>query len=83
MAQARNDVRKAMRRLRAEQLPQLVEIRSDAAQNRLMESTLWKNARSVALYVGVRGELGTQDLLRAAWQASMLVWLPRVRRSEP
>ena len=48
-----------------------------------MESTLWKNARSVALYVGVRGELGTQDLLRAAWQASMLVWLPRVRRSEP
>ena len=55
-----------MRRLRAEQSPQLAEIRSEAAQSRLMESALWKNARSVALYVGVRGELGTQALLRAA-----------------
>ncbi|SBW07502.1 5-formyltetrahydrofolate cyclo-ligase [uncultured Desulfovibrio sp.] len=82
-AQARNDVRKVMRRLRAEQSPQLAEIRSEAAQSRLMESALWKNARSVALYVGVRGELGTQALLRAAWQAGVLVWLPRVRRSEP
>ena len=82
-AQARNDVRKAMRRLRAEQSPQLAEIRSEGAQNRLMESALWKNVRSVALYVGVRGELGTQALLRAAWQAGMLVWLPRVRRSKP
>ncbi|HGP5715017.1 TPA: hypothetical protein ACLNTI_003695, partial [Vibrio cholerae O1] len=53
MAQARNDVRKVMRCLRAEQSPQLAEIRSEAAQNRLMESALWKNARSVALYVGV------------------------------
>lgn len=83
MAQARNDVRKTMRHLRAEQSPQLAEIRSEAAQIRLMESPQWKNARSVALYVGVRGELGTQALLRAAWRANMLVWLPRVRRSEP
>ena len=72
-----------MRRLRAEQSPQLAEIRSEAAQSRLMESALWKNAHSVALYVGVRGELGTQALLRVAWQAGVLVWLPRVRRSEP
>ena len=72
-----------MRRLRAEQSPRLAEIRSEGAQNRLMESALWKNVRSVALYVGVRGELGTQALLRAAWQAGMLVWLPRVRRSKP
>ena len=82
-AQARNAVRQTMRRLRAEQSPQLAESRSEAAQNRLMACPLWKNARSVALYVGVRGELGTYALLRAAWQIGMLVWLPRVRRNEP
>ena len=63
--------------------PSVSEIRSEAAQNRLMESALWKNARSVALYVGVRGELATGILLRAAWQEQKVVWLPRVRPEAP
>ena len=83
LAQARNDVRQTMRRLRAEQLADTALARSLKAQRRLMEWPLWKSARSVALYVGVRGELGTHALLDAAWQDGKVVWLPRVRRAEP
>ena len=82
-AQARDDVRRAMRRLRSGQPTDIAEARSLAAQRRMLGTSMWAKARSVALYVGVRGELGTQALLRAAWQAGVLVWLPRVRRSEP
>ena len=83
LAQARNDVRQTMRRLRAEQTADIALARSLKAQRRLMEWPLWKSARSVALYVGVRGELGTRALLEAAWQDGKVVWLPRVRRAEP
>lgn len=33
----------------------------------------------MALYVGVRGEMGTDLLLREAWATGREVWLPRVR----
>ena len=82
-ARARNDVRCTMRRLRAEQPPELAQGRSSAAQKRLMDRPLWQQARSVALYVGVRGELATNDLLLAAWQDEKVVWLPRVRSDAP
>ena len=78
-AQARNDVRRVMRRLRAGQPPEQARTRSAAAQARLMRWPLWVQARSVAMYVGVKGELATQALLQAAWQAEKTVWLPRVR----
>ena len=32
---------------------------------------------------GVRGELATDELLRAAWQDNKVVWLPRVRPEAP
>ena len=83
IAQARTDVRRTMRRLRAEQPPQLAQDRSTAAQKRLVDWPLWQQARSVALYVGVRGELATNDLLHAAWQQQKVVWLPRVRPEAP
>lgn len=82
-ARARNDVRRAMRRLRAEQPQELAQSRSAAAQQRLMRWPLWQQARSVALYVGVRGELATNDILQAAWQENKVVWLPRVRPDAP
>ena len=78
-AQARDDVRRAMRRLRSGQPTDIAEARSLAAQRRMLGTSMWAKARSVALYVGVRGELGTQALLQAAWQAGKTVWLPRVR----
>lgn len=83
VARARTEVRRAMRARREDQPPELATARSLEAQRRLMDSPLWHGARSVALYVGVRGELGTRELLRAAWREGRKVWLPRVRRDEP
>ena len=82
-ARVRTDVRHTMRRLRAEQPTELAQCRSAAAQMRLMDWPQWQQARSVALYVGVRGELATNDLLQAAWQDEKVVWLPRVRSDAP
>jgi len=76
-------VRQLMRRKRGDQPSDVAQARSLAAQTRLIESPLWENVRSVALYVGVRGELGTHNLLQAAWRNGMVVWLPRVRRNQP
>lgn len=81
--QARTDVRRTMRRLRAEQPPELAQSRSAAAQKRLVDCPMWRQARAVALYVGVRGELATDELLQAAWQDNKTVWLPRVRPEAP
>lgn len=74
-------MRQSMRRLRAGQSAETACARSLMAQRRLMASALWKEARSVALYVGIRGELATGALLEAAWGQGYTVWLPRVRAS--
>ena len=80
-ASARTQTRKAalrakMRRLRAS-CPLATSL-SQKAQQRLLETTCWREARAVALYAGVKDELSTDMLLAAAWQSGRRVWLPRV-----
>lgn len=53
--------------------------RSRAAARHVLQSLFWKNARTVALYVAVRGEMDTNPLLRAAWQKGKRVLLPLCR----
>ena len=50
--------------------------RALAAATHLLASHPWKKARTVALYVAVRGEMDTGPLLQAAWQGGKLVLLP-------
>lgn len=52
--------------------------RSAEAQERLMAQPLWRDARCVALYASLPGELATDALLDAAWQQGKTVLLPRV-----
>lgn len=81
----RSALRVAMLRRRGEQPAALRAARGRAAQRRVLALPAWARARSVALYVGVRGELPTDLLLQAAWAAGMAVWLPRLvagRRGE-
>ena len=56
--------------------------RSRRMQERLTASDLWRGSRAVALYVSVRGEPGTELLLREAWNSGMTVFLPRCRSGE-
>jgi len=50
---------------------------SQAAAELLLQTPVWQQARSVALYVAVRGEMDTDPLLQAAWQSGKQVLLPR------
>lgn len=79
-AASKQRLRERMGRLRREQPVELAERRARAAQERLLDSPCWKQADCVALYVGIKDELGTSRLLEHAWSTGRLVWLPRVRR---
>ena len=50
------------------------------AHAHLLESPLWRQARTIALYVSLPDELDTAPLLDAAWQAGKTLYLPRVRQ---
>lgn len=76
-------LRERIRKLRRRHPPGLARARSLEAQQRLLEAPCWRNARSVALYVALKGELCTDRLLAAAWKSGRVVWLPRVRPREP
>ncbi len=51
-----------------------------AAQQRLMDTPHWRNARRVLLYVPLRNELDTMQLIHEAWHTEKTVLLPRVDR---
>lgn len=48
-----------------------------AAQSSLMLAPEWQQARQVALYMPIRGEMDTSLLLEEAWARKMQVLLPR------
>lgn len=76
-------LRERIRRQRREQPPGLARARSLEAQQRLLDAPCWGAARSVALYVALKGEMSTDALLEAAWQSGRTVYLPRVHPHEP
>ncbi len=83
VAERKAALRERIRKLRRNHPPGLARARSLEAQQRLLEAPCWRNARSVALYVALKGELSTDKLLAAAWKSGRTVWLPRVRPGEP
>ncbi|SDF89356.1 5-formyltetrahydrofolate cyclo-ligase [Desulfovibrio legallii] len=82
-ATAKAALRQQYAALRRGLAPQEFQEYGRAAQLRLLASALWEDARSVALYVGVKNEAPTDLLLEAAWTAGRTLWLPRVRPDAP
>ncbi|WP_165076250.1 MULTISPECIES: 5-formyltetrahydrofolate cyclo-ligase [unclassified Desulfovibrio] len=74
----REELRRSLLERRRAQKPELAARRSRGAQERLLAAPCWREAGSVALYAGVRDEMATGLLLRAAWAGGREVWLPRV-----
>ncbi len=83
VAARKQALRERMTRLRREQPPHLASERAVAAQENLLRADCWRQAESVALYVGIKDEIGTSLLLDAAWREGRTLWLPRVRRGQP
>lgn len=76
-------LRERMGVLRREQPACLAIERAEAAQKNLLMADCWRQASSVALYVGIKDEMDTSLLLDAAWREGRVLWLPRVRRGQP
>jgi len=70
-------LRAEMRAKRLALTPQERDDLSQAAAKLLLQTPIWQQARSVALYVAVRGEMDTDPLLRAAWESGKQVLLPK------
>lgn len=51
---------------------------AEQATGRLLAEPAWRQARTVALHLAVRGELPTVGLITAAWQEGKRVALPRM-----
>lgn len=58
--------------------PECVREAGERWADRLLGSTLWREARRPALYMAFGGELSTRPLLACLWAAGVPVVLPRV-----
>ncbi len=70
-------LRRALLQKRAALAPSQVEELGRQAQHRLMEHEVWQAARQVVLYMPVRNEMPTWDMLQDAWLRDKDVFLPR------
>lgn len=55
-----------------------IDARSTALTQHLLDHPLWKRARGLAAFVGVRNEPDTAELLERSLAAGKTVWLPRL-----
>ncbi len=71
-------LRRKMRQLRHDQPREAALERSAGAQALILFSSLWQKARTVALYMPIQGEIGTDLLFRDAIARRKELYLPRV-----
>lgn len=71
-------LRRALRARRAVLDPTASATASEALTAAILAHPAWRAARSVAAFVGVRGEPDTRPLLEAALAEGRSLWLPRV-----
>lgn len=71
-------LRKQLLARRRELLPEQVEACSIALTQELVKHPLWREARGIAAFVGVRNEPDTAALLERSLAAGKVVWLPRL-----
>lgn len=74
----KNALRRALRARRAALDPAASATASEALTAAVLAHPAWQAARSVAAFVGVRGEPNTRPLLEAALAEGRTLWLPRV-----
>lgn len=79
----KDDLRRRFRAMRNALSDSQADGQSRQAQERILELRMWRQARSVLLYVGCRGETATNLLLQAAWDDGKNVLLPRCLPASP
>ncbi len=74
---AKSEIRTALRRARRALDPQEHELLSERAARYIMGQKAWRDARVVALYIAVRGEMDTKALFSGAEAEGKTILLPR------
>lgn len=78
LAAAKRDLRQEMRRRRSACDARVLSMRSRLCQANLLESSVWRKARSVALYMAMPEEVETALLLTTGLKTGKKVFLPRI-----
>ena len=73
----RNVLRSKLIRARKALDPAEWERHSAAVQRRVLALPEWRDARTVAMYIAVRNEISTDEIIRRAWAEGKQVLLPR------
>ena len=73
----RNVLRSELIRARKALAPADWERHSAAVQRRVLALPEWRDARTVAMYIAVRNEISTDEIIRRAWAEGKQVLLPR------
>ena len=73
----RNVLRSELIRARKALDPAEWERHSAAVQRRVLALPEWRDARTVAMYIAVRNEISTDEIIRRAWAEGKQVLLPR------
>ncbi|HUM82514.1 MAG TPA: 5-formyltetrahydrofolate cyclo-ligase [Lachnospiraceae bacterium] len=82
MMETKKEIRERIFALR-EKMPEAEKrAGSRKAVQRLLDSECFKTAAAIYTYVGFRGEVGTDDLIRAAWKDGKTVGVPKVEGAE-
>ena len=79
---SKTELRKSLRARRGNLDPEERQRLSRIAALHIIKSDAWNKARTVALYMAVRGETDTGPLLRHAWENGKTVLLPVCSRNE-
>ncbi len=73
----KQELRQKMLQKRLLQDKDLAAKQAEIIANLLLTEKCWQDAKSIAMYMPIRGEVETQKLLHAAWQHKKRVLLPR------
>ncbi len=79
----KDEIRRRLRDLRSRLDPGERQRLSLIACGHILASEVWRRAKTVALYVAVRGETDAAALLENAWQSGRTVLLPACSRINP
>lgn len=78
----KNTIRKLMLNQRSTLSDDLVKQLSIKAQQNLIRTNYWQNAKSIAIYMAKEKEISTIKLLNDAWNRKVPIYLPRTNKEK-
>lgn len=75
--ETKKDIRKRMLTLRKERSMEEWKLATEQIARRVIEHPWFQNASDICVYMDIRKEVGTRQIIEEAWRLGKRVWLPR------